>query len=192
VMMVAMMTPCLAPMLVGYQRSLHANGRVQRVWLTVLAGVGYFAVWGALGLVVYPLGAGLAQAALRWGAVSRAIPVVSGAVLLIAGALQFTRWKARQLGCCRDQAACACPAAPKRRSALLHGVRLGWRCCRCCSGFMAMLLALGMMEPLVMGGGTAAIAAERLLPWPRWTAWIAGAGAIVAGAWTILQAIGAK
>jgi len=102
VMMVAMMLPSLAPMLWRYRESA-AEARVahpQR--LTALVGLGYFVVWAALGFVVFLVGAALAAAALQQPALARAVPVVGGAVVLIAGALQFTSWKARHLAFCRD------------------------------------------------------------------------------------------
>jgi predicted metal-binding membrane protein len=32
----------------------------------------------------------------------RAVPIAVGVVVLIAGALQFTAWKAHHLACCRE------------------------------------------------------------------------------------------
>ena len=59
VMMVAMMLPSLAGMLMSYRRSPHRLGRA-RLWATMLAGAGYFAVWMLVGAAVYPLGIALA------------------------------------------------------------------------------------------------------------------------------------
>ena len=54
------------------------------------------------GLAAFPLGAALATTVMRQPALSRAVPLAIGIVVLIAGVLQFTAWKARQLACCRD------------------------------------------------------------------------------------------
>jgi predicted metal-binding membrane protein len=43
-------------------------------------------------------------------AVARAVPIAIGVVVLAAGALQFTAWKARHLACCREA-----PGAEVRR-----------------------------------------------------------------------------
>jgi predicted metal-binding membrane protein len=152
VMMVAMMLPVLVPMLV--------RARLGR--LTTLAAAGYFAVWTACGVAVFPLGMALAEIAMRMPLVSRAVPIVTGAVLLIAGILQFTAWKQRQLACCR-----AVPAkAPTANAATAwrQGLRLGLHCLRCCASLTAVLLVIGVMDLRAMAVAAAAITAERLTP----------------------------
>ncbi len=72
--------------------------------MTLLAGVGYFAVWAALGAALFALGATLAALEMQMPAVSRAVPVVAGVIVLGAGALQLTAWKAHYLRCCRHAA----------------------------------------------------------------------------------------
>ena len=62
------------------------------VSLSVMA-TGYFAVWVASGTGIYALGVAFAAAAMRWEVFSRAVPVLSGASLIAAGAFQFTSWK---------------------------------------------------------------------------------------------------
>jgi predicted metal-binding membrane protein len=92
--------------------------------------------------------------------------------VLAAGALQFTRWKARHLARCR--------VPPAAGSAWQRGLRLGLHCgCGC--GFTAALLAVGLMDPWAMASATAAIAAERLFPAAGRTAQAIGAGAVIAG-----------
>jgi len=46
---------------------------------------------------------------------------------------------------------------------------------------MAIQLALGMMNPLVMIGVAVVIAAEKVLPWPEIVARVVGVAAIVLG-----------
>jgi predicted metal-binding membrane protein len=115
VMMVAMMLPSLVPMLRRYRRAV--GGTETRLgWLTALAGVGYFAVWTVFGMAAYPLGVALAAIEMRQPAVARAVPIAVGVVVLIAGALQFTAWKAHHLVCCREAPASAgrCGPTPPR------------------------------------------------------------------------------
>jgi predicted metal-binding membrane protein len=101
VMMMAMMLPSLMPMLLRYREAVGRTGEgLDR--LTVLVGVGYFLVWALFGLVAFPLGVALAAATMQEVALSRAVPVAAGVAVLIAGALQFTRWKTYHLACCRD------------------------------------------------------------------------------------------
>jgi predicted metal-binding membrane protein len=59
VMIVAMMLPSLVPMLWRYRRAAGRTGAARLGPLTALVGVGYFAVWTALGMAAFPLGVAL-------------------------------------------------------------------------------------------------------------------------------------
>src|SRR5215468_11678083 len=76
-MMVAMMLPSALPMFLNTRRA--------PVSLSVMAS-GYFAVWLAAGVGIYALGVAFAAAAMRWEILSRAVPVLSSAALIAAGA----------------------------------------------------------------------------------------------------------
>ena len=102
VMMVAMMLPSLIPMLWCYRQAVGRTGQTRLGGLTALVGVGYFFVWTVFGMAVFPLGAALAAIEMQQPALARAVPIAVGGVVLIAGALQFTAWKARQLAWCRE------------------------------------------------------------------------------------------
>jgi predicted metal-binding membrane protein len=178
-MMGAMMLPSLLPM-------LWHRGLARGAW----AGAGYFAVWGALGAIVFAGGAAFAQAALQLPAVARAVPLASGLVVLLAGAWQFTGWKARHLACCRPLPARDAGAIADAGTAWRHGVRLGLHCCRACAGFTAILLVAGVMDLRVMAALTAATTAERLAPSGRGAAWALGAMAIATGSYMTARAAG--
>jgi predicted metal-binding membrane protein len=181
-MMVAMMMPSLVPMLSSYRRALgEADGVGRR---TAIAGAGYFAVWTFAGVCAYPLGLGAGAAAMRWPAVARLVPLATGAVLVLAGAVQLTAWKARHLRCCRDGP--DCDAAP---SAWRYGLRLGVHCSLCCSGLMAVLLAVGVMDVGAMAVIAAAITAERYAARPERVARPTGAAVVVAGALLVARAM---
>src|SRR5437879_5827917 len=77
VMMVAMMLPCLVPMLWGYRRAVRGPGEARLGGRTALAGAGYFAVWAVFGAVAYPLGVAVAAAAMRWPALARSVPIAT-------------------------------------------------------------------------------------------------------------------
>jgi predicted metal-binding membrane protein len=55
VMMVAMMLPSFVPMLWRYRRAVDRTVETRLGRLTALVGVGYFVVWAAFGIVVFPL-----------------------------------------------------------------------------------------------------------------------------------------
>jgi predicted metal-binding membrane protein len=187
-MMVPMMLPSLIPMLARYRRSLRGAGGIQLHGLTVLAAAGYFAVWAALGMAVYAGGVGLMAVEARWTMTVRWLPLAAGVVLLAAGSVQFTAWKARQLAHCRGGGSCGPTLEPTALGALRHGLELGLRCSRCSGNLMLVLAAIGMMNLVAMAGVTGAVSAERLGSAPRRVAWASGAAIVLLGVLTISRA----
>jgi predicted metal-binding membrane protein len=110
VMMVAMMLPSLVPILWRYRKAVGRTGETRLRRLTALVGVGYFFVWTVFAMAAFPPGVALAAGRDELPALARAVPIAVGVVVLIAGALQFTAWKAHHLACCRE--------APRRRPPL--------------------------------------------------------------------------
>jgi len=162
VMMVAMMLPVLVPVLSRYREALARTPGTRLGQLTTLVGAGYFAVWTLCGAIVFPVGLMLGEIAMRVPAVSRAMPIATGLVMLIAGILQFTAWKKRQLECCRAEPGRSLMAGAG--AAWRHGLQLGRDCVHCCASLTAVLLAIGVMDLRAMAAVTALITAERLAP----------------------------
>ena len=163
-MMVAMMLPSLAPMLWRYREALGRTDRLHTDQLAVLVGMGYFVVWTMFGVAVFLLGVGFASLAIQQSVVARAVPVAAGVVVVIAGALQFTAWKARLLACCRDVPTRAHSLPMSAGNAWRYGLRRGLHCSCCCAGLTAVLVVNGVMDLGVMAAVTVAITVERLLP----------------------------
>jgi len=175
VMMAAMMLPSVAPML---WRSKSRLGR-----LTLLVGLGYFFVWTLVGLAIFPLGVVLAAVEMEQPAVARAVPFAVGVVILVAGAIQLTSWKAHHLACCRETKADA-------GAAWQQGLRFGFHCVLSCANLTAILLVIGVMDLRVMAVVTAAITAERLAPAGQRVAQAIGAVVVGAGLLLIARAAG--
>jgi len=188
VMMVAMMLPSLVPMLRRYRQAVGRAGDTRLDRLTALVGFGYFLVWTVFGMAAFPLGVALAAVAMQQPALGRAVPLAVGAVILIAGCLQFTAWKLRHLACCREAPGRSCTLPANAGTAWRHGLRLGLHCSQCCASLMAVLLVIGVMDLRVMAVVGAAIAVERLAPAGDWVARATGAVAIGAGLFLIAQA----
>jgi predicted metal-binding membrane protein len=180
VMMVAMMLPSLAPMLWRYRQAVGRRGETRLGRLTALVGAGYFFVWTVFGMAAFPLGVVLAAVEMQRPALARAVPIAVGGVLLIAGAFQFTAWKARHLACCREAPGRGRMLPADTGTAWRHGLRLGLHCSCCCSGLTAILLVIGAMDLRAMAIVTAAITVERLAPAGVGVA--RAIGAVVAGA----------
>ena len=181
VMMVAMMLPSLAPMLARYRSAVAATGEMRPGALTALVGAGYFLVWTVFGVAAFPLGAALAAIEMRQPALARAVPIAIAAVVLIAGLLQFTTWKARQLACCRDGRARDLMLPAGAATAWRYGLRLGLDCGPCCANLMIILLAIGVMDLRAMAAVTAAITLERLAPAGERAAHAIGSVAVATG-----------
>ena len=187
-MMVAMMLPSLLPTLWRYRRALRTAGESSPGRMTALVGVGYFVVWSAVGLAALPLGVALAAIERRLPAMAGAMPLAVGVLLLIAGLLQFTAWKAHHLACCRAGPRHGHALTADASTAWRHGVRRGFHCSLCCAGPTAVLLAFGAMDLRAMALVMLAITAERLAPAGERVARAIGAVAVVAGLMLIARA----
>jgi predicted metal-binding membrane protein len=190
VMMVAMMLPSLVPMLRRYRQAVGRAGETRSGRLTALVGVGYFFVWTGFGMAAFPLGVAVAAVEIRQPALARAVPIAVGLVVLMAGSLQLTAWKARHLAYCREAPGRGCTLPADAGTAWRHGLRLGLHCSHCCAGLMAILLGLGVMDLRAMAVVAAAITVERLAPAGEGVAQAIGAVVVGAGLFLIARAVG--
>jgi predicted metal-binding membrane protein len=191
VMMVAMMLPSLVPMLWRYREAVAATGGVRLGGLTALAGMGYFLVWTLFGMAVFALVGGLVPAIeMQQPAAGRAGPVAAGVVVLIAGAFQFTAWKRRRLGWCREAPGRGRTLPADAGAAWRHGLRLGLHCSGCCANLMAVLVVLGVMDLRAMAAVAGAISVERLAPAGALAARATGVIGMCAGLLLIARAAG--
>ncbi|MEA2465863.1 MAG: hypothetical protein QOJ98_3610 [Acidobacteriota bacterium] len=181
VMMIAMMLPMLVPALWRYRQAVVSPTEPRLGWLTAVMAAGYFFVWTLFGIAVFPLGATLAAVAMQRPPLAHAIPTAAGVVVLLAGALQFTAWKAHRLACCRESPRRIDPVRANARTAWRHGLRLGLHCTCCNAGLTAILLVTGVMDLRAMAAVTAAMTLERLVPSGERAARAIGAIAVGAG-----------
>lgn len=189
VMMVAMMMPSLIPMLWRYRQAVGVTDEMRLGQLTLVTGLAYFFVWTTLGVIAFPLGALLAAVEMQQPALAHAVPLMEGMVVLIAGALQFTAWKAHHLACCRGVSGHRRKLQANISAAWRHGLHLGLHCSYCCAGLTAIFLAIGVMDLRAMALVTAAITLERLAPHGERVARAIGAVAVVAGVLLIVRAV---
>jgi predicted metal-binding membrane protein len=190
VMMAAMMLPSLAPALWRYHQSIWTTHNACRGRLSTLVGLGYFFVWTLFGLAVFLLGAAMATIEMERPALSRAVPLGAGFVVLISGALQFTKWKAHHLIRCRDVPGRDFVPPAHSGAAWWLGLRSGFHCGLSCANLTAILLVVGVMDLRAMAAITAAITAERLAPASTRVAQAIGLVAIGAGLILIARAAG--
>jgi len=190
VMMLAMMMPCLVPMLTRYRRAVEETGKTRLGRLTALVGSGYFFVWTVFGVVTYALGVALSRLEMQQLALARAVPISIGVVILIAGLFQFTPFKARHLACCLQKPECGRTMPADTATAWRHGLRLGLDCSYCCAGLMAILLVMGVMNLGAMAVVAALINVERLAPATMRVVQAIGVLVISSGLFLIARAAG--
>jgi predicted metal-binding membrane protein len=190
VMMVAMMLPSLVPMLRRYRKAVGPPGERRLGRLTALVGAGYFAVWTAFGVAAFPLGVALGAVEMQRPALARAVPIAVGVVVVAAGYLQLTAWKARHLACCREEPGPGRALPADAGTAWRHGLRLGVHCGCCCANLMVILLVIGVMDLRAMAVVAAAITVERLAPAAARVARATGAVVVAAGLVLIARAAG--
>jgi predicted metal-binding membrane protein len=191
VMMVAMMLPSLVPTLWRYQQTVATTAGRRVGWQTALVGLGYFFVWTGFGVAAFPLCVTVAAVVMQHPSLSRAVPVVVGVVVVAAGFLQLTAWKARCLACCRETLGYGDALLADAGESWRHGVRFGLQCGQCCSNLMAILMVIGIMDLRAMSVVAVAITAERLAPSGERVARNIGAVATAAGVILIGRAIAA-
>lgn len=188
VMMAAMMLPSLTPMLQRYRQSVARTQETPLGRLTTLVGAGYLFVWAAFGLVVFPIGVAIAAIEMEQPALARAVPLITGIVVLTAGAAQFTRWKAHHLICCRKAPGRDCALPDHAGAAWRLGLQFGVHCGLSCANLTAILLAVGMMDLRAMAAVAAAITAERLAPGGERVARVVGVAVVGVGLSLIVRA----
>ncbi len=187
-MMIAMMSPALTPLLSRYQHAVRLAASARRpgtVGLLACVTAGYFGVWMLLGAALLPLGVALSALTASDPRIAGAMPPLSAVVVLVAGAAQFSRWKERQLACCRGAADGHHDPQPDYRAAWRHGIHLGKRCVYCCAPLTAVLLVIGVMDLLAMALVTIAISAERLTSERSFAARFNGVVILAMGAWML-------
>ena len=168
-MMVAMMLPSFAPTLLRYHRELGGMRASLVGGRTLLFAVGYAAVWIVISVLLLALNGVTLHTSAGWpGAL----------VVLAAGIVQLSPWKACRLRACRR----GCVGSSHSVTAgLVEGCRLGVSCGSSCAPAMAVLLVAGLMNPTAMAVMALAITAERIAPARLGVSRLTGGLAVMAG-----------
>jgi predicted metal-binding membrane protein len=141
-MMVAMMFPTIAPIVLLHRLVVRRRG--EGAWPTAAFGAGYLVVWTVIGLV--PLGVLMGFRQIADG--SSWVERTGGAVLIIAGIYQFTRWKEACRRACRSPLTFLVTHDFGRGAvgAFRTGISHGAYCLGCCWALMAVLFVVGLMN----------------------------------------------
>ena len=189
VMMAAMMLPGAVPMVLLFAQ-LARRGGGSRATTWAFAGA-YLLAWAGFSAIA---------AALHWllqriGLVSPMMvstsPTLTAALLIAAGAYQFTPLKAACLTRCRSPLAFLMAEWRKGiAGAFIMGLRHGAYCIGCCWALMALLFVVGVMNLPLVAMLALAIAAEKLTPWGEWIARGVGIVLILGGGWVLAAGVG--
>jgi predicted metal-binding membrane protein len=180
-MMVAMMLPSSAPMFLLYRLSVSDGPRGEL--RTLAFGVGYLLVWALVGAIVL-----VAQRILDMAIEPGLRPIGVAAVLIAAGAYQFTPLKAT---CLR---ACQTPADFLVRhwhggtlGPLRLGIDHGLYCLGCCWALMAVLVAAGGMGLAWVALIALIVLVEKLAPRAKWFSRAVGVAFLVGALVVVLR-----
>ena len=180
VMMAAMMLPAITPFTIGLARLLGEHPQRRRRLAVLTAG--YLVVWGVVGLAALGVVEGFGALAAN---PSPATVRTGAAVLLLAGAYQFTPLKRWCLVRCRSPLALVVRHGPRATrsgvGALATGLTHGVYCLGCCWALMLVLLAAGVMNLVWMAVIAAVITVEKVLPRGEVLAQVIGALLLAVG-----------
>jgi predicted metal-binding membrane protein len=191
VMMVGMMTPSAAPMIFMYDRLGRQKRNRTPLAATFWFGAGYFLVWIAFSLLATLVHWALERSALLDSAMAGTNNVL-GALLVAAGSYQWTRLKAICLAQCQTPFAFLIRNGGFRHDVagcVMLGLRHGAYCVGCCWALMTPLFVDGvdgMMNIRWVLLLALVVLLEKVTPFGRQIALLAGAVIVAGGAWLLL------
>jgi predicted metal-binding membrane protein len=191
VMMIGMMMPSAAPMIliyarVGRQAAIEGKPFAASSWF---AG-GYLLAWTAFSLVATSAQWALERAALLSPMMESASNRLGAAVLIVAGLYQWAPLKDACLSHCRSPLLFIQQHGGFRREpygALALGFRHGVFCIGCCWALMALLFVGGVMNLFWIAALAILVLIEKVMPFGRVVARVAGLAFIAGGVWLLLQ-----
>jgi predicted metal-binding membrane protein len=191
VMMIGMMTPSAAPMIliyarVGRQAAIAGQPFAASAWFAA----GYLLAWTAFSLAATSAQWALQRAALLNPMMESASNILGGIVLIAAGLYQWTPLKDTCLSYCQTPLAFIMRHGGFRREAtgaLALGFRHGVYCIGCCWALMVLLFVGGVMNLLWIATLAVLVLLEKVVPFGRLVARLAGIAFIAGGAWLLLQ-----
>ncbi|MGH9035803.1 MAG: DUF2182 domain-containing protein [Acidimicrobiia bacterium] len=185
VMVAAMMLPSALPLVRLFAVTSASQPRRRAVMAAFLGGYG--AVWAAFGAVAFLADVGFHRLVERWAWLEARPWLVLGAVLVGAGAFQFSDLKDKCLDKCRHPGAYLLPRYRRGVGAAFHlGAGHGLFCLGCCFALMAVMFAVGMGSLVWMGVLAALMVHEKTGPGGKRSVPVAGWSLLTAGAVMLL------
>jgi predicted metal-binding membrane protein len=191
VMMIGMMTSSVAPMILIYARvGRQATTQDKPFAASGWFAAGYLLAWTSFSLVATSLQWALERAALLTPMMESASNILGAIVLILAGLYQWTPLKEACLAYCQSPLLFIQQQGGFRGDpggALALGFRHGIYCIGCCWALTALLFVGGVMNLLWIAVLAILILLEKLTPFGRVVARIAGVGFIASGVWMLAR-----
>lgn len=185
VMMAAMMLPAALPMVLAFVALCRRNGETARSHSFVVA---YLLVWFAFSMAATGLQWVLQAAGWVNPMIVSTSAVLTGVLLLVAGAYQFSPLKHVCLANCRTPMGFLIGEWRGGASgAFVMGLRHGLFCMGCCWALMVLLFVGGVMNLAWIAALSIAVAIEKLMPQGQRLAALLGLGLIAAGVLRLLS-----
>lgn len=183
IMMIAMMLPSASPVVL---LAAGINSRSQsgtRPYGSALAfAAGYLLAWAGFSVVAVAIQWSLGASDLINSMLQSKSAWLSAALLIAAGAWQFTPWKQACLRACRGPVEFLTRYRRAGNSgALIMGMHHGLFCLGCCWFLMALLFVGGVMNLIWIAGLAVYVFIEKLLPGGTWVSRAMGAILLIWG-----------
>jgi predicted metal-binding membrane protein len=188
-MSAAMMAPTLVPALATWDDMTATGAATGAGFFALIAG--YMAVWLGFSAIAAGAQAWLSARGLVAGDGASLSWWLTAALLITAGAYQFSRLKHACLSKCRRPLMFFMQYwKPGLPAAAGMGLRLGVVCMACCWALMALGFIGGTMNLVWMGLATAFMVLEKLPDIGRWLTRPAGVVLLAGGAYAVARATG--
>ena len=189
VMMVAMMTPSVAPLIllfakVNRQRKMQQSPFVNTFYLLT----GYFLVWGGFSLIATLLQWLLQQVSWLNPDMIITNKILGSIILIAAGIFQFTPVKQTCLKFCKSPIEFIYSHwKDGKRGAIKMGIQNGTYCVGCCWILMVLLFVSGVMNILWVALIALFVLVEKVFAKSKWVSYVAGSLLIMYGGFVILS-----
>jgi predicted metal-binding membrane protein len=183
VMMIAMMTPSVSPLIlifttINRQRKQQVHPFVNAAFLMA----GYFLVWAAFSFVATALQWLLQQMSLLSPDMKTTSKILGSIILIATGIFQFTPLKQTCLAHCRTPLNFVLQHWKEgKQGALKMGIENGFYCLGCCWLLMGLLFVTGIMNLLWVSIIAFFVLTEKLFSRVKWIPYLAGTLLILYG-----------
>jgi predicted metal-binding membrane protein len=189
VMMIAMMTPSVAPLILIFAMVNRQRKQQERPFVnTAYLMAGYFLVWALFSLVATSMQWLLQQISLLNPEMKITSKTLGGLILIVTGIFQFLPLKHTCLQYCRTPLAFIHQHWKEgKQGALRMGMKNGLYCVGCCWMLMVLLFVAGVMNLLWVALIAVFVLVEKISLQIKWLPQIAGIILIVYGTLLLIR-----